>query len=979
MTNETLHTKTARIFISYARKDGEKFADNLLARLGQEFEKDQLKKDRLFMEGGRDWWNQITGILDVVKFMVLVATPASMQSTNVRREWRYARQKGVCVYPVQVPGSPIDFDKLPRWMRDSHFYDLDKEWETFVNYLKNPCNAMKVPFMVEDMPDHFVRRPKEFDALIEQLLDEPRDNPVAITTSLIGTGGFGKTTLATALCHNDDVLTAFDDGILWVTLGKNPNLVNALTKLYAALTGERTGFIDVENATRELADRLADLDCLIVIDDVWNPAHLRPFLRGGERCARLITTQRVDVATDANAIINYLSEMTSDESTEMLAAGIDPIPTDLTPFQTLASRLGGWPLMLEIANGMIQERLALGDTLEPAVQWVNQTLDNRGIMGIKRDDIEERKQSAAGVLGASIELLSDDEQTRLYQLAIFGEDHDIPLPSIKALWGLNYFDTEDSLIKIVRLSLIRFDLEQATVRLHDVIRTYLREQNQKSIVEWNNRFLGEYHLEYWHEMPQDEPYLWDYLAYHLLEAGRINELVTLLTSTPEWMDAKLANGTARTSFLSDLQYAISSFSDPLDVSELLVLIQLYMVKWVFLQRTDTITDDELQSLVRQNRVDEAMRFASGRSSIENRFVGMFAIRKTLDETQQSDNLPLEKLSEFAQDIRVVKLRAKAWCDMARYFYDTIPDSAVDSILKNAVEAIQDIPSIYDRAEALCYLATAFAKTHRQSDALDILQQAQNIQLPPENDYARIDHYHRLSHLMIELDQRDRATQMLEKAVGLAASSEENWKNEVLSRLVLVLGRLDLFQKIIDAVNAIPDQYWKVHALSGLAADLAKREHKSTISYFQMATQIADEITDPRSRNPALQVLAANLAKARRLDDAIHVSNSINIAHWRRIALQAINTAYSEMGQIHEGVQAALRTLNEQDQASLTRSMRDNRLTTTAQLFISCRRFPKAIDICRKIEDPSTRISLFADISLQLLVNEQREEGLKLLS
>ena len=59
--------------------------------------------------------------------------------------------------------------------------------------------------------------------------------------------------MAAAICHDDRVIEAFDDGILWVTLGQTPNLLNEMVKLYAALTGERPGFIDEDDAARELA------------------------------------------------------------------------------------------------------------------------------------------------------------------------------------------------------------------------------------------------------------------------------------------------------------------------------------------------------------------------------------------------------------------------------------------------------------------------------------------------------------------------------------------------------------------------------------------------------------------------------------------------------------------------------------------------------------------------------------------------------
>jgi TIR domain len=91
------------VFISYARSDGEAFAH----RLRQQLEKQNisLRQDRVGMEGGRDWWSQITEALDDVAFMALVATPNALKSEIVRKEWRYARQQGVCVYPVKgAPG-----------------------------------------------------------------------------------------------------------------------------------------------------------------------------------------------------------------------------------------------------------------------------------------------------------------------------------------------------------------------------------------------------------------------------------------------------------------------------------------------------------------------------------------------------------------------------------------------------------------------------------------------------------------------------------------------------------------------------------------------------------------------------------------------------------------------------------------------------------------------------------------------------------
>ncbi len=145
------------VFLSYARNDGEEFATHLRKRLKTEAEI-RLWQDRAEMEGGVGWWNQIEEALDRVRFLVIVMTPAAITSEMTRKEWRYARQRGVNVYPVKGrPDAELDYASLPNWMRKAHFFDLDREWETFVNYLKSDRQPARVSFMAPDFPEGFVQ------------------------------------------------------------------------------------------------------------------------------------------------------------------------------------------------------------------------------------------------------------------------------------------------------------------------------------------------------------------------------------------------------------------------------------------------------------------------------------------------------------------------------------------------------------------------------------------------------------------------------------------------------------------------------------------------------------------------------------------------------------------------------------------------------------------------------------------------------
>ncbi len=518
-----------RVFISYARADGETFAADLRTRLEKEHPEITLWQDRVKMEGGRDWWLQITEAIQNVEFMVLVMTPAALASKTVQREWRYARSQGICVYPVKAAPA-LDFSHLPKWMSSAHWYDLDKEWSKFINDLNTRCEVAKVPFMAEEMPSDFVERPAEYNALKAALLEPERGDPVAITAALRGAGGFGKTTLAKALCHDDDLQTAFDDGILWVTLGENPNVIDGLNTLINALSRERLSIANFEEAILKLGDLLADRDCLIVIDDVWDSSHLRPFLRNGPRCARLVTTRLNDVLPlDTQKI--KVDAMLPSEAVQLLRNGIVPSGDKSAEldFRALAQRLGEWPLLLKLANGAMRRRMETGESPAQAMAWVEKALTRKGFKALDDPGNKEGRHRAAAItLQVSLELLSDSEFHQYARLAIFPEDVDVPLVTLEKLWDLDDFDTDERCGRFFGLSLLlNFDRSSHTIRLHDVVRTFLQDEHRGKLASWHEAFLAHWHTQFekWADLPADEPYLWDWLAYHLIEAGHGEELV----------------------------------------------------------------------------------------------------------------------------------------------------------------------------------------------------------------------------------------------------------------------------------------------------------------------------------------------------------------------------------------------------------------------------------------------------------------------
>jgi WD40 repeat protein len=530
------------VFISYSRSDGEAFAGRLRIRL--EKEGIPLWQDRVGMEGGRDWWLQITEALRQVEFMVLVMTPNAMCSPIIRKEWRYARQQGVCVYPVKgVANARLDYDSLPRWMRSVHFYDVGEldenrtgpEWRKFLNDLNTRCQQPRVPFMVEDLPTHYIPRPKEFGRLRAWLLDEQREEPIAITAALRGAGGYGKTTLARALCHDEAIQEAFDDGILWVTLGENAgDLVGRVQDLIQTLDETQPKFTGIDSAVARLVELLADRDMLIVIDDVWDAAHLKPFMQGGPRCARLITTRILDTLP-ANAKDAQVDAMQPDEATELLRQGL-PAGNE-NALCKMAARLGEWPLLLTLANGQLRYRVQHAkQPLSDALTSVNKALDKHGLKAFDARRPSERNQAVARTLSVSFELLDKERELhRLHDLAVFAEDAEIPLATLQRLWGktggLDEVDTEGLCVRLYGLSLLLvFDLTMRQIRLHDVVWKYLIHEQSANLAALNTCLLDAHRPSSgkWADLDEDEPYLWNNLTYHLQAAGRVEELIATI-------------------------------------------------------------------------------------------------------------------------------------------------------------------------------------------------------------------------------------------------------------------------------------------------------------------------------------------------------------------------------------------------------------------------------------------------------------------
>jgi hypothetical protein len=250
-------------------------------------------QDRSEIEGGIGWWRQIEDALERVEFLVIVMTPGVLASEITRKEWRAARQSG----DMRISGERSGFR-----LRRSPAAQVDEPCTNLRSRLSSGKRSSRTcaagarrreyrSWRRRYRPVSWVARVSLKHCARWSWIRAQATRSRSRRRSLARADS-GRQRWPPHCATDDDVVAAFDDGVLWATLGQSPNVQGELTRLYAALTGERPGFVSIEDAAQALAEKLEHKRCLIVIDDAWDVAHLRPFLRGGAGCARLVTTRQ---------------------------------------------------------------------------------------------------------------------------------------------------------------------------------------------------------------------------------------------------------------------------------------------------------------------------------------------------------------------------------------------------------------------------------------------------------------------------------------------------------------------------------------------------------------------------------------------------------------------------------------------------------------------------------------------------------------
>lgn len=629
---------TGSILISYSRRDREAVKKLYAGLTALGF---NLWRDLHDIEGGEPFWEAIKQAIDACESVVLCLSPEALKSAFVQKEWHYARQQGKRVIPVVVDA--VDFATVPRWMTRIDWKDFregqperDTVWASFIRTLNTPYHGRKVPFMAAPLPHYFVQRPDEFEPLVAALVDG--NGAVAITAAVKGAGGFGKTTLAQALCHENRIRGAFDDGILWVTLGENPTEADLLRKaldLIYELTGVRPAVESKEAVKAELQKAIGDRHILLVLDDLWRKHDADLFLTDCPNNALLITTRLDAQLPEQTRFKQHVDAMRLEQAVQLLTWGIteDTTPHQIA-LQALAERLGEWAVLLRLVNATLRKRINQGESLRAALGYADKALTRKGLVAFDSRNEGQRTEAVSATLRASLELLDEVRKGQFARLAIFPEDTDIPFATLEKLWGLDDFDTEEAVAALNDAGLLQnVTLEERTLRLHDVIRRYLIDEHRTDLIAWQANFVDAVGDLY----SLANEYEWRAIAYHLIEARKRDKLQNLLTKTDDWIKAKLEIFGTYESILTDIELCLSSYSQNTP-DEIIATAGLWAVHHVI---HELISSYEISRLIAMVLIDkyienngkrtrEALGVARLKSEPKDQFDYLFTIWEALN-------------------------------------------------------------------------------------------------------------------------------------------------------------------------------------------------------------------------------------------------------------------------------------------------------------------------------------------------------------
>ncbi|MGK5630647.1 AfsR/SARP family transcriptional regulator [Streptomyces sp. URMC 123] len=339
-----------------------------------------------------------------------------------------------------------------------------------------PRPAMPVPRQLPPDVAAFTGREGDVRRLDELLSDgDPGPGRTLVITSVTGTAGIGKTTLAVHWMHR--VADRFPDGQLYVNLRGYAHAApagadEALGHMLRAL-GVAPALVPESQDEKAALYRslLADKRLLILLDDAAELDQVRPLLPGSPTCLVVVTSRNdlrgLTAFHDAQRI--GLTVFSEEEAVTLLAriVGEERVRAEPAAAAELARLCGCLPLALRVCAANL-----IGSPHRAIADLARELREGNRLAELNVDGDQETAVRAAFDL--SYAALPADAR-RLFRLLGLVPGTDVPAAAAPALAGAPAAETDRLLDLLVSRNLLE-TYRAGRFHFHDLVRLYARER-----------------------------------------------------------------------------------------------------------------------------------------------------------------------------------------------------------------------------------------------------------------------------------------------------------------------------------------------------------------------------------------------------------------------------------------------------------------------------------------------------------------------
>jgi hypothetical protein len=280
---------------------------------------------------------------------------------------------------------------------------------------------------------------------LERDLLRQDEGPGVVVSAVYGLPGIGKSTLAAAVAQSRLVQERFADGVLWVTLGQNPELLSLAGQWIRDLGDHEFQALDLRSASGRLRQLLQERAVLLVVDDAWQSEHVEPFRVGGPRCRMLVTSRRAWIAEDLGALSHQLDVLSPGQALKLLGSRLGrPLGDEEGErARRLADAVGRLPLALELAG----VRLGRGVSWDELLGSLDREVAALEALEDPRELRKGRAQLQASLNLSLRPLHAEDEAgwRCFVWLGVLPDDTTLAAPMASAMWEVEETEAEEVL------------------------------------------------------------------------------------------------------------------------------------------------------------------------------------------------------------------------------------------------------------------------------------------------------------------------------------------------------------------------------------------------------------------------------------------------------------------------------------------------------------------------------------------------------